>query len=93
MRITHLPSGIVVTATEERSQHQNRQVARQRLTEKLQTINDQYQHNSMNEQRDSYNNGEIAFVWTSWRDEVKMPNGKKTSMKKALSGKLSPLLS
>jgi len=35
VRITHLPSGIVVTATESRSRHQNLQQARQRLDEKL----------------------------------------------------------
>ena len=31
VRLTHLPTGIVVTAREERSQHRNRKVALQRL--------------------------------------------------------------
>jgi protein subunit release factor A len=35
VRLTHLPTGIQVTATEERSQHQNRAVAWKRLEEKL----------------------------------------------------------
>ncbi|MCK4503056.1 MAG: peptide chain release factor-like protein, partial [Desulfuromonadales bacterium] len=35
VRITHLPSGIVVTATESRSRHQNLQRAMARLEEKL----------------------------------------------------------
>lgn len=35
VRLTHLPTGIVVTAREERSQHQNRRVALERLRRKL----------------------------------------------------------
>jgi protein subunit release factor A len=35
VRITHLPTGIVVTATESRSRHQNLQRAMTRLEEKL----------------------------------------------------------
>jgi peptide chain release factor len=35
VRLTHLPSGIVVTAREERSQHRNRRVALERLRRKL----------------------------------------------------------
>lgn len=35
VRLTHLPSGIVVTARESRSQHRNRKVALARLREEL----------------------------------------------------------
>ncbi len=35
VRITHLPSGVVATATESRSRHQNLQTALTRLEEKL----------------------------------------------------------
>ncbi len=35
VRLTHRPSGIVVTATERRSQHQNKSVALERLARKL----------------------------------------------------------
>lgn len=35
VRLTHRPSGVVVTATERRSQHQNREVAYERMAERL----------------------------------------------------------
>lgn len=35
VRLTHRPTGLVVTATERRSQHQNKEVALRRLAEKL----------------------------------------------------------
>ena len=91
VRITHFPTGIVVTAVEERSQHLNRQMAERRLTEKLMNVQENHKHMRMNEQRSDYDDN-IVFVWTSWRDEVKRSDGKKISMKKALSGRIGPLL-
>lgn len=38
VRLTHRPTGVVVTATERRSQHQNRAVAFERLIEKLEDL-------------------------------------------------------
>src|SRR6266496_2248075 len=38
VRLTHRPSGISVTATERRSQHANREVAFERMAERLQEI-------------------------------------------------------
>ncbi len=35
VRLTHLPTGVVVTAREERSQHRNKSVALERLRERL----------------------------------------------------------
>lgn len=91
VRLTHLSSGIVVTATEERSQHHNRKVAWKRLENKLLEADSDSQHDSINEQR-QVNDAEVSFVWTQWRDQVKGPNKKKTTMKKALNGKLEDLL-
>ena len=39
VRLTHLPSGVVVTATENRSQIRNREVAFERLIHKLRVLN------------------------------------------------------
>lgn len=39
VRLTHLPSGVVVTATENRSQIRNREIAFERLVHKLRALN------------------------------------------------------
>lgn len=39
VRLTHLPSGVVVTATENRSQIRNREVAFERLVHRLRALN------------------------------------------------------
>lgn len=39
VRLTHLPTGIVVTARRERSQHRNRGIALARLRERLEALN------------------------------------------------------
>jgi protein subunit release factor A len=39
IRLTHLPSGVRVVATESRSQHRNREVAFERLTARLERLN------------------------------------------------------
>lgn len=92
VRITHLPTGIVVTAVEDRSQHANREKAWERLREKLQSAEETKYKNTVNSQRTNIDEN-TAFVWTDWRDEVKKTsNGTKTSMKKALAGKLGKLL-
>jgi protein subunit release factor A len=39
VRLTHLPTGVVVTVRQERSQHQNRRLALRRLRERLEKRN------------------------------------------------------
>lgn len=90
VRLTHMPTGTVVTATEERSQHQNRKVAWARLHEALSGAHSAAEHASLNEQRTV--DDARAFTWTSWRDEVKSSDGRKTAMSAALSGRLDKLM-
>ncbi|MGG5506225.1 MULTISPECIES: peptide chain release factor H [unclassified Myroides] len=40
VRVTHLPTGLQVTAMDSRSQHQNKKVARARLEEKIEQFNE-----------------------------------------------------
>jgi protein subunit release factor B len=39
VRLTHIPTGIVVTCQDERSQHRNKDIALNRLREKIETLN------------------------------------------------------
>lgn len=92
VRLTHLPSGTVVTATEERSQHLNRFTAWQRLEAKLaadaEAATAAAENGSRREQLSEFR----SWTWCGWRDEVKGPDGRKGSMKRVLSGNLRRVL-
>lgn len=90
--MTHVPTGVVVTATEERSQHQNRQVARARLEAELVSRARATAHRQENDTRQATHADHRSFTWTGWRDEVRGPGGRKTSMRRALAGRISPLV-
>lgn len=93
MRLTHLPTKTVVYATEERSQHKNREVAWGRLKAKLEERARDSHHEAVNSDRASHFEAHRDWSWTEWRDEVKRPDGSKFSMKSALSGRLDKVLS
>ena len=93
VRLTHIPTGTIVTATEDRSQHVNRKVAWERLEQKLLETVKNNDHKTMNDARSSFIGQARSFSWTQWRDELKSSDGVRISMKKALSGKLDKLLS
>lgn len=92
VRLTHLPTGTVVTATEERSQHLNRLVAWQRLEAKLAAAAEAKNAAAVNDARREQLNEFRSWTWCGWRDEVKGPDGRKGSMRRALSGNLRRLL-
>ena len=92
VRLTHLPTGLVVTATEERSQHQNRLVAWARLEERLSAVASADVAEATNESRREQLDEFRAWTWCGWRDEVKGPNGRRASMKRVLQGRLQLVL-
>ncbi len=53
VRFTHLPTGIVTESTEARSQHQNREIALQRLYQKLQEMEQEKVQSALASQRKS----------------------------------------
>lgn len=73
IRLTHVPTGIQVTASEERSQHQNRAVAWKRLKEKLSSPS-----------IDTYHVDDVRWDWCDWRDEVVLPDGRRKQMSRVL---------
>lgn len=92
VRMTHLPTGMVVTAADDRSQHRNRAVALARLTEALQDRASRNADHQTNTARRSHFADNRSWIWCGWRDEVKRPDGKSASMKRSLAGKLGPIL-
>lgn len=73
VRMTHVPSGVSAIATESRSQHQNRKVARQRLEARL-----------AGHDRMASVLADRQWNWCEWRDEVTLPDGKKKTMSAVL---------
>ena len=73
VRMTHIPTGIVATASEQRSQHQNKEMARKRLAEKLSAPS-----------IDTHHADGVGWDWCDWRDEVVLPSGTRKSMSRTL---------
>lgn len=88
--LTHLPTGIVVRAEDERTQGANRSIALDRLRTILDEQGRSRVHQTTNAQR--HVDAERSFTWTAWRNEVKGPGGTKTQMTRALSGRLDQLM-
>ena len=64
MRITHFPTGIVVTCQNERSQHMNKDKAMEMLRAKLELLREQEQ-----EQRDADIRGDVSSI--SWGNQIR----------------------
>lgn len=91
VRLHDRRTGVVVTATEERSQRRNREVAYRRLARAVDELDRSRQLQDVNEVRSSAFEGSAAYLWCGWRDRVDGPHGS-TSMRRALRGYLAPLL-
>ena len=64
IRITHFPTGIVVTCQNERSQHMNKDKAMEMLRAKLELVREQEQ-----EQRDADIRGDVSSI--SWGNQIR----------------------
>ena len=64
IRITHFPTGIVVTCQNERSQHMNKDKAMEMLRAKLELLREQEQ-----EQRDADIRGDVSSI--SWGNQIR----------------------
>lgn len=91
VRLTHLPTSTVVTATEDRSQHVNRKVAWERLQQALDADEVMRLARTLKIEKSSQFNGQRTWTWCTWRDEVSS-DGVSMSMKRALRGGLGTLL-
>ncbi len=91
VQLRHIPTGLTVEASEERSQWQNRQLARARLSEMLAGHAAASAASEQNSARQAVFDEHRSFTWTGWRDEVKGPRGT-ASMSRALTGRLGPLV-
>jgi protein subunit release factor A len=92
VRLTHLPTGLIVTAEDSRSQWQNRQVAWERLNERLRQVEADRSRSSANAERFSQFDTSRCWVWCGWRDEVVSADGRRGSMRRALKGDLARLV-
>lgn len=92
VRLTHVPTGIVVTAVEERSQLKNREKAWSRLQEKVSTSHSSSVSQSQAAQKLEQFRLDDAWSWTDYRDEVRSPDGVSFSMQRALKGNLGKIL-
>lgn len=93
VRLLHLPTGIEVTASERRNQHQNRQKARERLTTQLNLLSAHGLSQQVNDVRSQqFAPQSTPWTWTGYRDVVKSPDGTTGSYSNALKGKLGKML-
>lgn len=92
----HIPTGIVTKSEDERSQHQNREIAWDRLKIKLQELEDSKLNGSVTENRNSQiGNGERCDKRRTYRDKEDLVidhiTNKTARLKDVWKGKLNLL--
>lgn len=87
IRLTHHPTGIVVTATEHRSQHVNRTTAWERLRAAIDEHHHRHTTSTAAAARVAQFGGRREWVWVAWRDSVTAPDGTSVSYRRALTGR------
>jgi protein subunit release factor A len=92
VRMRHIPTGVEVTATEDRSQYRNREVAWRRLADAVEAEHRRNVLASANIQRAGQFGSARSWTWCDWRDEVTSPYGRRASMRRVLDGELVRLV-
>ncbi len=93
VKLTHIPTGITAISADERSQHQNREIAWKRLAERVSSDHEGSHRAAGNSVKAEQFKLDDAWAWVDYADEVRSPNGKRMSMKRALKGDLRKVLS
>lgn len=86
VRASHIPTGITATAEDNRSQWQNKQSARSKITARLLSISQREFLDETNTSRSSQINTN-TWQWNEWRNTVSIPGYRDIQMDKALKGK------
>lgn len=92
VKLTHLPTGITALSADERSQHQNRELAWSRLQERVATEASEAARMASADAKAEQFSLADAWSWTAYSDEVRSPSGARMSMKRALRGDLTKIL-
>lgn len=92
VKALHRPTGISARV-DGRSQYQNKEQALRLLAARVGEFQSRVADARLNQDRRSQMQGERAFTWTQWRDEVaNHRTGRKIQMSRALKGDLEGLL-
>lgn len=93
VKLTHIPTGLTAIAADERHQHRNRDIAWERLADRVADAENEFKRADQATAKAEQFKLDDAWAWVDYADEVRAPNGKRMSMKRALKGDLGRLLS
>ena len=93
VKLTHIPTGITAIAADERHQRRNREIAWERLADRVAEAKAEAKRAYQADAKADQFKLDDAWAWVDYADEVRTPDGKRMSMKRALRGDLRKLLS